>query len=82
VLRETLRVVEHIDQVCSVRRARELIDGHALIELGMEPGPRLGRLLTELHDRILAGEIVTAEEAIDAARAAIARSSGGKNGGG
>jgi tRNA nucleotidyltransferase/poly(A) polymerase len=82
VLQETLRVVEHIDRVCGVRRARELIDGHALIELGMAPGPRLGRLLTDLHDRILAGEITSREEAIDAARASIAREPVGKNGGG
>jgi len=82
VLRETLRVIEHIDRVCGVKRARELIDGHVLIKLGMDPGPRLGRLLTRLHDRILAGEITTREEAIDAARKSIARRPGGKNGGG
>lgn len=44
ILRETLRVVEHIDRVCSLRRARELLDGHALQGLGMRPGPELGRI--------------------------------------
>jgi len=82
VLRETIRVVEHVDRVCSMKRARELIDGHVLIELGLMPGPDLGVLLTDLHDRILAGEITCREQAIDAARASIERAVGGKNGGG
>ena len=72
VLRETLRIAEHIDRVCSLKLARELIDGNVLIELGMLPGPQLGRLLLTLHDRILAGEITSREAAIDAARASIA----------
>jgi len=76
VLRETLRVAEHIDRVCGVQRAREVIDGNVLIELGVPPGPQLGALLTDLHDRVLAGEIITREQAIDAARAAIARDAG------
>jgi len=82
VLQETLRVVEHIDRVCSMKRARELIDGHTLIELGLVPGPDLGALLTDLHDRILAGEITCREQAIDVARATIERGMGRKNGGG
>ena len=73
ILRETLRVVEHIDRVCSLRRARELLDGHALQGLGMRPGPELGRILDAVHDRILAGEIATREEAEAEARALLAR---------
>ena len=72
ILRETLRVVEHIDRVCSLRRARELLDGHALQGLGMRPGPELGRILDAVHDRILAGEIATREEAEAEARALLA----------
>jgi tRNA nucleotidyltransferase/poly(A) polymerase len=79
VLRETLRIVDHIDRVCSMRKAREIIDGKALIGLGLRPGPGLGRLLTDLHDRVLAGEITSREEALDAARAAIAERGRGKN---
>ena len=45
-----------------------MIDGNALIGLGLRPGPRLGRILNELHDRILAGEIRSRNEAIAAAR--------------
>ncbi|UCF10484.1 MAG: CCA tRNA nucleotidyltransferase [Candidatus Bipolaricaulota bacterium] len=71
ILDETLRVIEHIDEVCSLARARELIDGHALIAMGMPPGPRLGAVLAAVHDRILAGEITSPEEARRAAQAMI-----------
>jgi len=71
ILQETLRIVDHVEQTCGMRRARELIDGHTLIDLGVRPGPRLGALLNDLHDRILAGEIATREEAIAEARRRI-----------
>ncbi len=73
VIEETLRVIEHIEHVGDLKRARALIDGHTLIELGLKPGPELGEILNELHDRILSGEITTRDEAIAAARALIAR---------
>lgn len=72
ILRETLDVIEHIDRVCGLRRAREIVDGHALMELGVPPGPRLGSILNALHDRILAGQITTREAAIAEARSLIA----------
>ncbi len=68
ILQETLRVVDHIDRVGSLNKARELIDGHALLAMGIEPGPRLGRILEVVHDRILAGEITTHDQALAAAR--------------
>lgn len=68
ILQETLRVVDHIDRVGSLNKARELIDGHALLAMGIEPGPRLGRILEGIHDRILAGEITTHDQALAAAR--------------
>jgi putative nucleotidyltransferase with HDIG domain len=80
VLQETLQVAEHIDRVCGMKKAREIIDGNVLVELGLSPGPGLGRVLTELHDRILAGEITSREEAIDAARASIGTRPEGNNG--
>ncbi|RLE40006.1 hypothetical protein DRJ23_02795, partial [Candidatus Acetothermia bacterium] len=73
VIEETLRVIEHIEHVGSLNRARELIDGNTLIELGLQPGPFLGEVLNKVHDRILSGEITTREEAIAAARALIAK---------
>jgi tRNA nucleotidyltransferase/poly(A) polymerase len=80
VLREMLRVAEHIDRVCDMDRAREIIDGHVLIDLGVPAGPKLGRLLADLHDRVLAGEITTREEAVEEAKAAILEGREGKNG--
>jgi putative nucleotidyltransferase with HDIG domain len=68
ILQETLRVVDHIDMVGSLSRARELIDGHALLAMGIEQGPRLGKIIEAVHDRILAGEITTHEQALAAAR--------------
>ncbi|MCS7216964.1 MAG: hypothetical protein NZ924_04750 [Candidatus Bipolaricaulota bacterium] len=54
-----------------LKRARELLSGHDLLALGERPGPRLGRILEEVHERILAGEIVTREEALAEARRLI-----------
>jgi len=79
ILRETLRIVDHIERVCGMRRARELIDGHVLIELGLRPGPELGAMLNDLHDRILAGEITTRDEAIAEARRRIDASGDGRS---
>lgn len=71
ILRETLRVIAHIDQVCGLERARRFINGHTLLEMGMQPGPELGKILEIIHDRILAGEITTQEEAFVEARALL-----------
>jgi tRNA nucleotidyltransferase/poly(A) polymerase len=76
ILRETLDVIEHIDLVCGLQRAREIVDGHVLTALGVSPGPRLGAILSALHDRILAGQIATREEAIAEARELIAEHDG------
>jgi len=44
----------------------KLIDGHILIEkLGLSPGPQVGQLLEMVREAQAAGEIQTAEEAID-----------------
>jgi poly(A) polymerase len=40
-------------------------------ELGMEPGPELGRLLAELTEAAYAGEVTTRDEAVAAARRLI-----------
>lgn len=81
ILKETLRIADHIDRVCSMQRAREIIDGNVLIDLGLKAGPLLGRVLAELHDRVLAGEIASRAQAIAEARTAIGRVAQGKNDG-
>ncbi|MFC1919511.1 HDIG domain-containing metalloprotein [Chloroflexota bacterium] len=46
-----------------------LIDGHDIINLfGIEPGPRLGRLLGQVQESQAAGEVTTREQAIDLVR--------------
>ena len=72
ILAMTLEVVDHIERVCGLARARTVIDGHVLKRMGIEPGPRLGRILDRVHDRILAGEIRTREEAMEWVRGRLA----------
>jgi poly(A) polymerase len=40
-----------------------LLDGHDLIELGVRPGPEMGKLLADLREKQLRDEIQNAEEA-------------------
>ncbi|MFC2083198.1 CCA tRNA nucleotidyltransferase [Candidatus Bipolaricaulota bacterium] len=75
ILQETIRVMDHIERVCDLQRAREMIDGHDLTDLGISPGPRLGRILNHVHDRILAGQVVTRAEALSFAQSQIAEES-------
>ncbi|MBE0634858.1 CCA tRNA nucleotidyltransferase [Candidatus Bipolaricaulota bacterium] len=64
IFQETLRVMDHIERVCGLQHAREMINGHDLTQqLGLTPGPQLGRILAQVHDRILAGHIVSRDEA-------------------
>jgi len=45
-----------------------LLMGRHLLELGVEPGPRMGEILRAVYERQLDGEITTLDEARDAAR--------------
>ncbi|MCK5246484.1 hypothetical protein KAR02_06270, partial [Candidatus Bipolaricaulota bacterium] len=56
---------------CGLQRARGIIDGHDLTKIGLSPGPRLGQILNHVHDRILAGHIVTRQEALAFAQSLI-----------
>lgn len=47
------------------RRAPPLLDGHDIMDaLGIAPGPEIGRLLSEIEELSLSGEIATREEAL------------------
>lgn len=72
ILHETIGVLEHIDFVCGLRKARELLSGHDLSDLGLRPGPRLGEVLDAVHDQILAGRLTTRQSALDEAKRLIA----------
>jgi poly(A) polymerase len=50
-------------------KAERLISGRDLIdELGMEPGPELGRVLDAVYEAIAVGEVTSREAALDHAR--------------
>lgn len=44
-----------------------LLMGRHLLELGLQPGPRVGEILRQVYEKQLDGEIKTVEEAIEAA---------------
>ena len=48
-----------------------LLLGRHLLELGVRPGPELGRLLKQVYERQLEGEVTTLDEATTAARELI-----------
>ncbi|MGB9860950.1 MAG: HD domain-containing protein, partial [Candidatus Bipolaricaulaceae bacterium] len=73
VLSQGARLLLHLRRVQGVKRARELISGEDLLALGEPPGPRLGRVLEEIHERILAGDISTREEALREAAKLLGR---------
>lgn len=63
ILAAATEVAEHIDRVGNLSRARMLFDGHDLMSMGVPASPLLGDILAAVHDRILAGEISTSEQA-------------------
>ncbi len=60
----TVDLLVHLRRIHGIRRARELLTGDDLLAMGMPPGPRVGEVLDLVHERILAGEISTREEAL------------------
>jgi len=68
LLSHIVRLHLHVRRVQGLKRARELISGEDLIALGERPGPRLGEILSEIHERILAGEIETRDQALQLAK--------------
>jgi tRNA nucleotidyltransferase (CCA-adding enzyme) len=50
---------------------KPLLLGRHLIELGVEPGPKMGEILKEIYEKQLDGEIRTVEEGVEAARALV-----------
>ena len=44
------------------------IDGHVLLDMGLKPGPQIGRILEEVYDAQLEGRIQNRDEALEMAR--------------
>jgi tRNA nucleotidyltransferase (CCA-adding enzyme) len=51
---------------------KPLLLGRHLLALGMDPGPRVGRILARIYQLQLDGEVKTLEQAIDEARRVLA----------
>jgi tRNA nucleotidyltransferase (CCA-adding enzyme) len=51
-----------------------LVLGRHLIELGVSPGPEMGRLLKQIYDRQLDGAIATLEDGVELARQMLGKS--------
>ncbi|HEY1303517.1 MAG TPA: HD domain-containing protein [Vicinamibacterales bacterium] len=60
------------------RAPEPLVRGRDLLALGLTPGPRVGEVLKEIYERQLDGEIVSAEQGIEAAREILAAVGGGR----
>lgn len=59
------------------RRKARLVTGHDLVqELGISPGPRVGRLLDRVDEAQATGEVATREEALAMARQLLKRDEG------
>jgi tRNA nucleotidyltransferase (CCA-adding enzyme) len=50
---------------------KPLLLGRHLLALGLEPGPEIGRVLRQVYERQLDGEVSSVEEALRAARAIL-----------
>ena len=48
-----------------------LLLGRHLLQLGLSPGPPIGRILKRVYERQLDGEVRSLEEALEAARALL-----------
>jgi tRNA nucleotidyltransferase (CCA-adding enzyme) len=69
-----------------LERARELgvqheapqpiLKGRHLLELGVEPGPRMGEILRQVYDRQLDGRVASIDDGIAAAREILAEARG------
>ena len=61
--------VLYYDEIAPIMARGRLITGNDILQtFGTMPGPRIGRILQHIEDLQLEGEIVTPEEALEAAR--------------
>lgn len=57
-------LLPHLKHLENLGSARKLINGEDLLDLGMEEGPGLGKVLEEIHEKIYSGEIDDRESAL------------------
>lgn len=68
VLRAVPPLLLQVKELAERERARKLLDGYDLIEMGVAPGPRIREILEAVYEEILSGRIATREEALALAR--------------
>jgi tRNA nucleotidyltransferase (CCA-adding enzyme) len=56
----------------AVRPPAPLLRGRELLDLGMSPGPEVGRILQAVYERQLDGAVTTVDEAREEARRLLA----------
>ena len=76
VLQTLARLLLHMEALDRRTRAQKLIDGHDLMELGLERGPQVGAVLESLYEKIYAGELISRAAALDEAKRLIAERHG------
>ena len=56
----------YLDSLETLKPLPKLLDGNEIMEiLNIKPSPQLGKILNDLHEAQLNGDITTKEEAID-----------------
>lgn len=73
VLSQSVQLLVHVRRVQGMKRARELLSGADILAMGEPPGPRVGKILEEIHERILSGDITSREEALREAEKLLGR---------
>lgn len=68
VIEESITVWKHLKELEELERARKLIDGNDILGMGVPQGPKVGRILQEIHEKIFCGEIKSRQQALEAAR--------------
>ncbi|MCI2430231.1 HD domain-containing protein, partial [Candidatus Acetothermia bacterium] len=68
VIRALIPLLHRLQELGQRERARKLLDGHDLIALGLQPGPRVREILEAVYEKIFSGEITTREAALAEAR--------------
>jgi tRNA nucleotidyltransferase/poly(A) polymerase len=71
VTQELPPLLVRLRELAERERARKLLDGHDVIEMGLPPGPQIKAILESVYEQIFSGKITTREEALAAARQAI-----------
>lgn len=68
-------LIRRLKEISERERARKLLDGYDLLQMGVRPGPQVKKILESIYEQIFSGRIATREEALHAAQQVLNRSS-------